>query len=397
MKILYFDCSSGISGDMTLGALVDAGADLSEIQSGIDSLGLPDCRLRAENVKRRGFRGLKIHVEAADEKAHRHLHHITRMIDGSRLSERQKDMARRIFERLAAAEAHVHGTTMEKVHFHEVGAVDSIADIVGSAIGLDLLGIEDIVCSPIPTGSGYITIEHGRVAVPAPATAELLKGVPLAASAVTAELTTPTGAAIAATLASRFGNLPSLAIEAIGYGAGSRDFAEHANLLRVIVGHSTEPVPSDRICVLETNLDDISAEIIGHCTQQLLDAGALDVYTTSIQMKKNRPGVKLSVLCQPQDVERLEAMVFAETSSIGIRRWHADRHILKRKACEVTTRWGTVQGKLVTLRDESVRFTPEYESCRLIAISHGVPLQQVYQEALATFSSSPNNDQQATP
>jgi uncharacterized protein (TIGR00299 family) protein len=396
MKTLYFDCSSGISGDMTLGALVDAGADLNEIQSGIDSLGLPECRLRAESVKRRGFRGLKIHVEAAEEKAHRHLHHITRMIDGSRLNGRQKDMARRVFERLAAAEAHVHGTTMEKVHFHEVGAVDSIADIVGSAIGLDLLGIDEIVCSPIPTGSGYITIEHGRVAVPAPATAELLRGVPLAASSVTAELTTPTGAAIAATLASRFGNLPSLAIEAIGYGAGSRDFAEHANLLRVIVGRSAEPVPSDRICVLETNLDDVSAEIVGHCTQQLLDAGALDVYTTAIQMKKNRPGVKLSVLCRPQDVEQLESMVFAETSSIGIRRWHADRHVLPRQTCEVVTRWGSVQGKMVTLRDETVRFTPEYESCRSVASAQGVPLQQVYQEALAAFSRLPNDEHKTT-
>ncbi len=397
MKILYFDCSSGISGDMTLGALVDAGADLNEIQGGIDSLGLPACRLRAENVKRRGFRGLKIHVEAADEKAHRHLHHITRMIDGSRLNERQKDMARRVFERLAAAEAHVHGTTMEKVHFHEVGAVDSIADIVGCAIGLDLLGIDEIVCSPIPTGSGYITIEHGRVAVPAPATAELLRGIPLAASSVTAELTTPTGAAIAATLASRFGNLPSLAIEAIGYGAGSRDFAEHANLLRVIVGQSADPVPSDRIWVLETNLDDVSAEIVGHGTQQLLDAGALDVYTTAIQMKKNRPGVKLSILCRPEDIERLESLVFAETSSIGIRRWYADRHVLPRQTCEVVTRWGSVQGKLVTLRDETVRFTPEYESCRSVASAQGVPLQQVYQEALAAFSHLPNGERKTAP
>jgi uncharacterized protein (TIGR00299 family) protein len=270
MKILYFDCASGISGDMTLGALVDAGVELAQLQQGIDSLGLPGCRLRPEQVKRRGFRGLKIHVEAVPEKAHRHLHHITHMIAESRLSDRQKELATRVFARLAEAEARVHGTSVEKVHFHEVGAVDSIADIVGSAIGIDLVGADRLVCSPIPPGSGFVNIAHGRVAVPAPATAELLKGLPLASSPVEAELTTPTGAALMATLANQFGPLPAVTVQAIGYGAGSRDFQQQPNLLRCVIGETVTAVQEDEVWVLETNLDDVSGEIIGHCTMLLL-------------------------------------------------------------------------------------------------------------------------------
>ena len=246
MKILYFDCQSGISGDMVLGALVDAGVELERLQQGIDSLGLPECRLRPEPVNRRGFRGLKIHVEAPPEKTHRHLHHITRMIDGSTLTPRQKELATKIFGRLAEAEARVHGTTVEKVHFHEVGAVDSIADIVASAIGIDLLGADEIACSPVPTGSGFVQIAHGRVAVPAPATAELLKGVPLADSPVEAELTTPTGAAIVATLAQRFGPLPAMSI--VVYRLRRRELAI-SNNSRTCCGwwSANRPAPCRRI------------------------------------------------------------------------------------------------------------------------------------------------------
>src|SRR3954449_10274505 len=235
MRIAYLDCASGISGDMTLGALVDAGAELPAIQAGIDSLGLPSCRLVATEVKKRGFRAKQITVEYEPEHKHRHLHHITAMIDGSSLNARQKELATRIFRRLAEAEAKVHGSTIEKVHFHEVGAVDSIADIVGAAIGFDLLGIERIVCSPIPTGHGYVEIAHGRCSIPAPATAELLRGVPLASLDVEGELTTPTGGAIVAALANDFGPLPAMIVERIGYGAGQKDFP-HPNILRVLVG-----------------------------------------------------------------------------------------------------------------------------------------------------------------
>jgi pyridinium-3,5-bisthiocarboxylic acid mononucleotide nickel chelatase len=382
MKIAYLDCASGISGDMTLGALVDAGVDLEAIQAGIDSLGLPSCRLVAEEVKRHGFRATKVRVEHEPEHAHRHLHHITDMIDGSQLSQAQKDLAKRIFTRLGEAEAHVHGTTIRKVHFHEVGAVDSIADIVGAAIGWDLLAVDRIACSPVPTGDGYIQIAHGRVSVPAPATAELLKGVPLAPSIVRKELTTPTGAALVAALADQFGPLPPMTIQVIGYGAGDNDFPEQPNVLRLLVGEASDSTTTqDIVWVLETNLDDVSGELIGHCSTRLAEAGALDVYSTAIQMKKNRPGVKLSVLCQAADVDRLERIIFRETATLGIRRWPASRHKLERKSHEVETPWGPVAGKLALLDGGTVSFSPEFEACRVIADQHQVPLREVYEAA----------------
>jgi len=389
MRIAYFDCPSGISGDMTLGALVDAGVDLAAIQAGVDSLGLPGVRFSAAEVKRKGFRATKVTVEHEPEKAHRHLHHITEKIDASTvLTAAQKDLARRIFTRLGEAEAKVHGTTLRKVHFHEVGAVDSIADIVGSAIGLTLLGVDRIVCSPIPPGSGFITIEHGRVSVPAPATAELLRGIPLAPSPVAAELTTPTGAAIVATVADEFGVLPPMTMEQIGLGAGDKDFAEQANLLRLIVGTADESLASDQAWVIETNLDDVSGEVIGHTTTLLLEAGALDVYTTPIQMKKNRPGVILSALSPTTLVPKLEKIIFRETKTLGVRRWMVSRHKLERRPHAVETPWGTIEGKLATLTDGSTSFSPEFESCRRIAQVRNVPLQDVYDAALRAYNSA---------
>lgn len=389
MKIAYFDCPSGISGDMTLGALVDAGVDLAAIQAGVDSLGLTQVRFTAAEVKRKGFRATKVAVEHEPEKAHRHLHHITEKIDASSvLTTAQKDLARRIFTRLGEAEAKVHGTTLRKVHFHEVGAVDSIADIVGSAIGLTLLGVDRIVCSPVPPGSGYITIEHGRVSVPAPATAELLRGIPLAPSPVAAELTTPTGAAIVATVADEFGPLPPMTMERIGLGAGDKDFAEQANLLRLIVGTADERLASDEAWVLETNLDDVSGEVIGHTTTLLLEAGALDVYTTPIQMKKNRPGVILSALSPTTLVPKLEKIIFRETKTLGVRRWLVSRHKLERRPHAVETTWGRIEGKLATLTDGATSFSPEFESCRRIAQERSVPLQDVYDAALRAYNES---------
>jgi pyridinium-3,5-bisthiocarboxylic acid mononucleotide nickel chelatase len=385
MKLAYLDCASGISGDMTLGALVDAGVDLQAIQVGIDSLGLPSCRLVAEQVKRHGFRATKVRVEHEPEHAHRHLHHITDMIDSSQLTASQKDLAKRIFTRLGEAEAHVHGTTLRKVHFHEVGAVDSIADIVGSAIGWDLLRVDRIHCSAVPTGSGYIQIAHGRVSVPAPATAELLKGTPLAPAIVSRELTTPTGAAIVASLVDEYGSLPPMTIEKIGYGAGDNDFTEQPNVLRLFVGDSCKDNPQDVVWVLETNLDDISGEVIGHCTSRLAEGGALDVYTTAIQMKKNRPGVKLTVLCHAADVERMERVLFRETATLGIRRWPASRHKLERRPHEVETAWGSVAGKLALLEEGRVSFSPEYEACREVAERHQVALREVYDAARQAF------------
>jgi uncharacterized protein (TIGR00299 family) protein len=386
MKLAYLDLLSGISGDMTLAALVDAGVDLAAIQAGIDSLKLPHVRLVAEEVQRKGFRGMHIKVEHPPEHAHRHLSQILEMIDASALAARQKEAAKRIFTRLGEAEAKVHGMSIEEVHFHEVGAVDSIADIVGAAIGWDLLGVERIVASPVSTGRGTVMIAHGRVSIPAPATAELLRGIPLQESRVEAELTTPTGAAILAALVDDFGPLPNMRVERIGYGAGTRDLAEQANLLRLFVGEAEGPIASDVVWVLETNLDDISGELIGHCTAKLWEAGALDVYTTAIQMKKNRPGVTLTVLCQGMDVPKLETIIFRETTTLGVRRWPASRHKLERRPHTVQTPWGAVHGKLAWLPGSSPpSFSPEFEACRKIAEKHRVPLREVYDAAQKAF------------
>ncbi len=386
MKIVYLDCLSGISGDMTLAALVDSGVELAAISSGLDSLGLPGVRLAASEVKRKGFRATHITVEHPPEHAHRHLHHITDMIDASQLSSRQKDLAKRIFTRLGEAEAKVHGTTLRKVHFHEVGAVDSIADIVGAAIGWDLLGVDRIACSPVPTGCGTVTIAHGTCSIPAPATAELLQGIPLAESQVPAELTTPTGAAIVATLVDQFGPLPAMKIERIGYGAGTRELADQPNLLRLFVGEAADGLAADQVWVVETNLDDVPGEVVGYATAKLWEAGALDVYTTAIQMKKNRPGVTITVLCQPPHVEKIERVLFRETGTLGVRRWPASRHKLERKPHQVETEFGTVEGKLGWIAGQEPSFSPEFESCSRLAIARDVPLKSVYEAAHRAFS-----------
>jgi uncharacterized protein (TIGR00299 family) protein len=388
MKIAYLDCASGISGDMTLGALVDAGVELGALNEAVGSLGLPGLRLVASEVKKRGFRATQVVVEHEHEHVHRHLHHILEMIDRGRLTERQKELARRIFTRLAEAEAKVHGTSIEKVHFHEVGAADSIGDIVGAAVGWDLLGAGRIVASPVPTGTGKIKIAHGVMNVPAPATAELLKGIPLAESSIPFELTTPTGAAIVATLAESFGPMPAMKIERIGCGAGQRDLDDQPNLLRLLVGETVENennATRETVWVLETNLDDLSGELIAYATTRLLEAGALDVYTTAIQMKKNRPGVTLTVLCRSAEVETMESILFAETTTLGVRRWPAQRHVLERRAHRVQTPWGPVEGKLGWQDGEAPRFSPEFESCRTIATQHRVPLRVVYEAAQKAF------------
>jgi uncharacterized protein (TIGR00299 family) protein len=392
MKIAYFDCLSGISGDMTLGALVDCGIELTAIQAGIDSLGFPNIRLTSEEVKRHGFRATKVKVEHEPEHAHRHLHHITEKIDASNvLTAPQKDLARRIFTCIGEAEAKVHGTTIRKVHFHEVGAVDSIADIVGSAVGLSLLAVDRIICSPVPTGTGHIEIEHGRVSVPAPATAEILKGVPLDASSVPFELTTPTGAAIVKTVADDFGPLPPMTMETIGFGAGDRDLKEQPNVLRLIIGQSNGQIAGDVVWVLETNLDDISGEVVGHTTAKLFEAGALDVYTTSIQMKKNRPGVLLSVLAPADLCTKLEKIIFRETGTLGIRRWQACRHKLERRPHTVETPLGPIEGKLAVLPDGGTSFSPEFEACRRVATEKNVPLKDVYEAAMRAFGNGNTN------
>jgi uncharacterized protein (TIGR00299 family) protein len=388
MKIAYFDCPSGISGDMTLGALVDAGVPIAALQAGLDSLNIPGLQLTSAEVIRKGYRACKVTVEHEPEHKHRHLHHITEMIEKSQLAPAQKELAGRIFQRIGEAEAKVHGIPIRKVHFHEVGAVDSIADIVASAIGLNLLGVDRIVSSPIPTGTGYIEIAHGRTSVPAPATAEILRGIPIAASQVEGELTTPTGAAILATICDSFGPLPAMTIDTIGYGAGTYDWKSQANIVRLMVGASSEStLQSDEVWVLETNLDDVPGEVIGHVTAMLGEAGALDVYTTAVQMKKNRPGVVITVLSPPDMQNKLEKILFKETGTLGVRRWLCARHKLDRRPHSVETALGPIEGKLASLPEGGVSFSPEFEACKRVAIEKGLPMREVHEAALKAFQS----------
>ncbi|MFZ5833492.1 MAG: nickel pincer cofactor biosynthesis protein LarC [Planctomycetota bacterium] len=391
-RLAYLDCQNGISGDMILGALVDAGVDAQRLNEVVGSLGVPGLALSAAEVKKRGFRATQVTVACPPEEKHRHLHHIVAMIEGSQLTPRQKERAIRVFNRLAEAEAKVHGTTVEKVHFHEVGAADSIADVVGGVVAFDLLNLDRIVASPVAVGAGRVRIAHGECSVPAPATAELLRGIPLAASIVTSELTTPTGAAFLATLVDEFGSLPDMVVEAIGYGAGQKDFEEQANVLRVLVGEVVGVAGVDRVCVMETNLDDVSGELVGYCVSRLFDAGALDVFTTAIQMKKGRPGTKLTVLCRPADALPLQQIVFRETTTLGVRRWLADRQVLPRRSHVVQTQWGPIEGKVAWLDDGTARFAPEFEACRRIADETSLPLRIVYETAIDEFDAGSLTD-----
>jgi len=380
MKICYLDAFSGISGDMTVGALVDAGADRTILVQALDSLGT-GARFRIEKTTRRGIAASKFHVHGGDAKNHRHLHNILEMIDKSRASERAKRNATAVFEHLGQAEAKVHDMPLAKVHFHEVGAVDSICDIVGACAGFDLLGIDQIYSSPLNVGSGTVKTEHGVLPVPAPATAELLAGKPIYARGPSLELTTPTGAAIASTLAVDFGALPPMRIKATGYGAGDKDFPEHANVLRVIVGESTGAEEATTVAVLEANIDDSTPQVLGYAMERLLEAGALDVTLESLLMKKNRPGTLLRVIAKPEHRETMAQIIFAETSTLGLRIHSAERRVKARHCVEVAIPQGKVKIKIA----DDGSFAPEYEDCRKLARETGVPLKQVLAEASLAY------------
>jgi uncharacterized protein (TIGR00299 family) protein len=373
---------------MTLAALIDAGVDAEAIRAGLDSLALP-IQLDIEKVRKGGFAATYVRVQAPEEHSHRFLPQVEEILKRGRLSAKQRDLALRIFRRLAEAEAAVHGLPLDKVHFHEVGGLDSIADIAGAAIGLDLLGVERFTSRPVPTGSGMVKCAHGLMPIPAPGTTELLKGVPLAASTIKAELTTPTGAAILRTVVEQWVEQPAMTIERIGHGAGRRDFPEQPNLLRLFVGTTATPVASDQVWVLETNLDDVPAEVIGYCYDLLLAAGALDVFTVPLFMKKNRPGVLLSVLAPEPLLPALEDILFRQTTTFGIRRYPVSRNKLERRPHRVETPWGAVQGKLGWRAGQAPIFSPEYEDCASIARQHGVALREVYAQALHSFLKSP--------
>jgi uncharacterized protein (TIGR00299 family) protein len=372
---------------MIVASLLDAGAAPDAMREGLATLNLDGYSLSIEPVTKQGFAATRFQVHLGDpaRQQARGLQDIVALLEASSLPATVTDKATRIFERLAQAEAKVHGTTVENVHFHEVGAVDAIVDIVGAVLALESLGVQRVVCSPVPVGCGTVTCDHGVLPVPAPATAELLRGVPTAPSDEVGELTTPTAAAVLTTLADHFGPMPSLAISTIGYGAGAREGAKLPNLLRVLVGRVSGDGEVDEITVLETNLDDASPELVAHCMERALDTGALDAYAVPIHMKKSRSGVVLTVLCRPEQVPAMERLLFTETPTFGIRRHTVTRAKMRRRHETVTTPYGDVRIK-VGEHEGIVTACPEYEECKAAAMKHGIALRAVIAAANAAWS-----------
>ena len=374
--LCYLDAFSGISGDMLVGALVDAGADQAALVEALASLET-GAVLSFERVKRCGIGATKFHVAVAETHAHRHLAHILKLIEKAALPERARQNASAVFQRLGEVEAAVHQMPIERVHFPEVGAADSIADIVGACVAFELLGVTSIVSSPLNVGSGTAQTAHGTLPVPAPATAALLVGKPIYAEGPAVELTTPTGAALAVTLARGFGVLPPMKVARTGYGAGGRDFPDRANVLRVILGEETGALEATTISVLEANIDDLSPQILAYAMERLLEKGALDVTLQAIAMKKNRPGTLLRVLARPEDREAMAQVIFAETSTLGLRMYTAERRVQARRWVEIETVHGKVRMKV----SGDGAFTPEYEDCRRVAQESGVALKEVIAQA----------------
>ena len=376
MRIGYLDAFSGISGDMLVGALADAGADATAITNALRSLGT-GAVVSFEKVKRCGIAATKFHVSVEETSKHRHLSGILKMVEGAALPDRVKQNASAVFRRLGEAEAAVHNVPIEKVHFHEVGAADSIADIVGACLGFELLGIETIHSSPLNLGSGVVKAEHGVMPVPAPATAALVAGKPVYSRGPAVELTTPTGAAVAVTLARNFGPLPPMKISHVGYGAGDHDFAEQANVLRILVGETSGALEATTVAVIEANIDDSSPQVLAYAMERLLDAGALDATLEPLAMKKGRPGTLLRVIARTEDREQLASLIFAETSTLGVRIYDAERRVQARRWVEIETSHGKVRMKVA----DGGGFAPEYEDCRALARSTGVALKDIIAEA----------------
>ena len=418
MKIAWFDCHSGISGDMTLGALLDAGVPIDVLRSAVESV-LPTITLDAQSVMRHGFRATQAlvgeqeehssHHHDHDHESHEHEHHdhdhhehnahahhhahchrnmadiCAMVLNASGLTDKVKTEVIGVFELIAKAEARAHGCEVEQVHFHEVGAADSIADIVGAVAGLNWLGVEEVYASAVPTGCGTIQIAHGEVSVPAPATAQLLSGVPLAPSDIPFELTTPTGAGILKYYVKRFGAMPPMTIDKIGVGAGGRDLPQQANTLRLVLGELSDS-PSqpngDSVWQIETNIDDMPGELIGRAVEELWKLNPLDVWTMAVNMKKQRPGVVISILCREEQIQAIETALFTHTSTLGVRKWKVERTVLQRESCQIQLQNGqTVTGKSVVLPDGSQRIVPEYEDLCRLAQQLGVPVLDLYRSA----------------
>ena len=384
MKALYFDCFSGISGDMCLGALADAGAGLGPIKRELGKIALKGYSISSRRVARAGIDALSVRVSLKAKEPSRKWDDIKSIITRSALPDVVKERSLKCFRRLFEAEAKVHGSSADEVHLHELGATDALVDIVGTMVAVELLGVRRVYASAINVGSGTVRAAHGVLPVPAPATAELLKGIPVFSSGPAFELTTPTGAAIISTLSSGFGPMPPIAINSIGYGAGGRDIEGHPNALRVMVGEMAGDIVADEaVMVVEATIDDMSPQVYEYAIERLLAAGALDAWLTPVIMKKSRPGVVLTVLCageaQPDVIETL----FRETTTIGVRHYRAGRTVLGREIGEASTPWGKVRVKVSSLGEEVVQRTPEYEDCAALARDAGVPVLDVIDAARA--------------
>ena len=365
---------------MILGALIAAGVDAQTLRGELGKLNLTNFELDVETVDRSGISSTHVDVRIPDEKKHRHLPEIERIISESSLSDSVKERSVAIFRRLAVAEANVHGVGLEKVHFHEVGAFDAIIDIVGSCIGFEMLGIEQFACSKIHVGSGFVDMAHGKFPVPPPAVAELLKDAPFYSTEIQGELLTPTGAAIIATICDSYGRIPELKLEVSGYGAGTRTYEKFPNVLRVMIGEGAPLGRKDsreELSLLETNIDDLSPQILGHFMERALDAGALDCWFTPIQMKKNRPATLVSVLCRAADEARFLDLLYRETSTIGVRVQRVERHSLERKISSVKTEFGEVAVKTAFIGEQAVNTKPEFEDLKAAASASGVSVKTV--------------------
>lgn len=387
MKTLYFDCFAGASGDMILGGLVAAGLEPRALVDQLQLLGVAGWKIDFETVDRSGISSTYARVQTPHEHVHRHLSDILKIIYQSQLKQSVKDRAALIFSRLAEAEARVHNEPIEKIHFHEVGAIDAIIDVCGAAIGFELLGIEQFISSPLRVGFGMAQMAHGRFPIPPPAVAELLRDRPIYAGDVEGEFVTPTGAAIITAVCDRFENIPSMKIEATGYGAGTRNPKGFPNALRLLVGDTGAANADETLLMIETNIDDMSPQLFGYVMERAFELGALDCYLTQTQMKKNRPGSLISILCQPRDREKFLEMLFAETTTIGARTYEVQRRALLRETIRVETQFGAIDVKVARGNNGNVNAMPEFDQCRAAALAANVPLREVQEAARQAYLS----------
>jgi uncharacterized protein (TIGR00299 family) protein len=379
VRIAYLDCFSGISGDMMIGALIDAGLPIEELKRVLQGLPLEGYSLEATREERNHLFGTRFKVNVSrNPHPHRRFSDIKDLIRAGNLSPSVRDKSIAIFESIALEEGKIHGCPAEDVHFHEVGAVDSIVDIVGSVLGMDYLGIATVCASSLPLGSGFVDTSHGRIPLPAPATVALLKGIPVHDSGLKEELVTPTGAALVKGLAHSFASLPAMVIEKVGYGVGSRNLADRPNLLRILIGQEQGGVNEETVVILESNLDDTNPEWLGFLMERLFEAGALDVVFVPVHMKKNRPAVLVHVTGKPQHRDQLIGILFSESTTLGVRFHTTQRRVLERSSAEIDSPWGTMKVKKVFRPDGSFQLLPEFEECRRIAKEKGIPLRDIY-------------------